>query len=73
MRLLLGEPYVCECPDCGELIVTSVSFGSGAFCCPKCSNGQYEPIHFDFVSKEEIKKNQEKYKDLIEQYLNNDE
>lgn len=70
-KMIFGEPYVFKCPHCRNLIVTSVSFGSGAVCCDKCSNGRYEPIHFDFVTKEEIKQNQHKYKDLIETYLKN--
>ena len=68
-KVLFGTPYVVKCPNCGKLIVTSVSFGSGAFCCPVCSEGRYEPIRFDFVSAEAIKKNHEEYADILKDYL----
>ena len=68
-KILFGTPYVAKCPNCGKLIVTSVLFGSGAFCCPVCSEGRYEPIRFDFVSAEEIKKNHEEYADILKEYL----
>jgi hypothetical protein len=41
-------------------------FGSGAYSCD-CSPG--EIVRFDFTSKEEIKKNQEEYKEFIESEL----
>ena len=61
---MFDNAYVCECPQCGRLIVTYLNWGSGAFRCP-CHPD--EVIHFDYVSVEEQKKNQEKYADLIEQ------
>lgn len=64
IKLTLGEPYVFKCPFCGNLIVTSVLWGSGAVRC-KCNN---EIIHFDYLSDENLKKNQQKYKDLIKRY-----
>lgn len=64
-----GRPYVVTCPVCGKKIVTEVDvFGSGAF---SCNCGMYEPIRFDFVSDEDIKKNQEKYNDIIETWKRN--
>lgn len=65
-HFLLGEPFVCECPHCGNLIVTSVWNGSGAYTCP-CSPG--ELLRFDYVSDDYLKRNQEKYADLIKAHL----
>lgn len=53
IKLKLGEPYVFKCPWCGNLIVTSVLFGSGAVRC-KCND---EIIHFDYVSDKALKEN----------------
>jgi ribosomal protein S27E len=61
-----GEPYAFECPHCGRLILTSVTWGSGAVECPDCKDGT---IHFDFISKESLKKNQEKYAEFIKTEL----
>lgn len=63
-KFLLGEPYIIEC-SCGQEILTSVTFGSGGYTCPKCG----DTGRFDYVSKEELKNNQEKYKDLIRDLL----
>ena len=65
-KLIVGDPYVVKCHNCGKLILTFVMFGSGAYSCD-CSPG--EIVRFDFTSKEEIKKNQEKYKEFIESEL----
>lgn len=63
---MFGRPYVVICPACGKKIVTEVNaFGSGAF---SCDCGMYEPIRFDFVSNEDIKRNQEKYANIIEEW-----
>ena len=62
LSLFFGEPYVFECPHCGRLILTSVNLGSGATECPNCKDGV---ICFDFISKEMLKKNQEKYAKFI--------
>jgi DNA-directed RNA polymerase subunit M/transcription elongation factor TFIIS len=60
---MIGEPYVIKCPQCGNLILTSVIFGGGCCSCKKCSPKEF--IHFDFISKEELKENQTKYRDFI--------
>lgn len=64
---IFHEPYVIECPQCGNLILTDVSFGSGCCCCEKCSPNEF--LHFDFVSREALKNNQEKYADFINEHL----
>ena len=69
IRLHLGTPYVFKCPFCGNLIVTSVLWGSGATHC-KCND---EIIRFDYVSEETIKENQKKYRKLIEEYYKDEE
>lgn len=61
------NPYVIECPHCSNLILTDVTFGSGCCSCMKCSPREF--LHFDFVSKEELEKNQEKYADFINEQL----
>lgn len=66
LSLFFGEPYVFECPHCGRLILTSVTFGSGATECPNCKDGV---IRFDFISKEMVKKNQEKYVEFIKKEI----
>lgn len=65
--MLFGDPYVFECPQCGNLIVTSVVFGSGACRCDKCSPNEF--IRFDYVSKDAIEANQKKYRHLLKDYL----
>ena len=60
---MIGEPYVMKCPQCGNLILTNVIFGSGCYSCDKCSPKEF--IHFDFISKEALKENQNKYRDFI--------
>ena len=61
-----GEPYAFECLQCGRPILTSVTWGSGAVQCPDCKDGI---IHFDFISKESLKKNQEKHAEFIKYEL----
>lgn len=65
--MIFGEPYVIKCPQCGNLILTSVMFGSGCCYCKKCSPN--ETMHFDFISKEALKENQMKYRDFIKSEL----
>ena len=60
------EPYTFECPHCGRLILTSVTWVSGAVQCLYCKDGI---IHFDFILKESLKKNQEKYAEFIKSEL----
>ena len=61
-----GEPYAFECPHCGRLILTSVTWSSGAVQCPDCKDGI---ILFDFISKESLKKNYEKHAEFIKSEL----
>ena len=61
------NPYVIECPQCGNLILTDVTFGSGCCSCEKCSPKEF--MRFDSVSKEALQKNQEKYADFLNEQL----
>lgn len=61
--MIFGEPYVVECPQCGNLILTSVMFGSTCCSCKNCSPNEF--LHIDFISKETLKENQIKYRDFI--------
>ena len=66
LSFFFGEPYAFECPHCGRLIMTYVTWGSGAVQCPDCKDGI---IHFDFISKESLKKTQEKHAEFIKSEL----
>ena len=66
LSFFFGEAYAFECPHCGCLILTSVTWGSGVIQCPDYKDGI---IHFDFISKESLKKNQEKHAEFIKSEL----
>lgn len=59
---------VMKCPFCGNKIITSCTFGSGAYHCDKCSSYE-EMIKFDYVSEETLRKNQEEHRDMLVEYL----
>ena len=58
---------VMECPVCGNKIITTCSFGSGAYRCDKCSPG--DMIRFDYLSEDTLKKNREENYDMLVEYL----
>lgn len=58
---------VKECPSCGNKIITTCSFGSGAYHCDKCSPGDI--IRFDYLSEDTLKKNREDNYDMLVEYL----
>jgi DNA-directed RNA polymerase subunit M/transcription elongation factor TFIIS len=60
---MIGEPYVMKCPQCGNLILANVILGSCCCSCDKCSPKEF--IRFDFILKEALKENQNKYRDFI--------
>ena len=66
LSFFFGEPYAFECPHCGRLILTSVTWGSGAVQCPDYKD---RIIHFDFISEETLKKTQEKCAEFIKSEL----
>lgn len=66
-KLIMGTPYVVRCPQCSNLIVTSVMWGSGACSCEKCSPN--EILHIDYVSREDVKRNHKMYADILKDYL----
>lgn len=62
---------VQTCPFCGEKIVTTVTFGSGIYMCPKC-NPEHDfsrKITFDYMSQEIIEKNQEENYEILKNYI----
>lgn len=58
---------VMECPSCGNKVITTCSFGSGAYRCDKCSPG--DMIRFDYLSEDTLKKNREENYDMLVEYL----
>ena len=58
---------VMKCPVCGNKIITTCSFGSGAYRCDKCS--PEDIIRFDYLSEEALKKNREENYDLLVEYI----
>ena len=58
---------VKECPSCGNKIITTCSFGSGAYRCDKCS--PKDIIRFDYLSEDTLKKNREDNYDMLVEYL----
>ena len=66
LSFFFGEPYAFECPHCGRLILTSVTWGSGAIQCPDYKDGI---IHFDFISKESLKRTRKSIPEFIKTEL----
>lgn len=58
---------VMECPSCGNKIITTCSFGSGAYHCEKCS--PEDIVRFDYLSKDFLKKNREENYDMLVEYI----
>ena len=58
---------VMKCPVCENKIITTCSFGSGAYHCYKCS--PEDIIRFDYLSEETLKKNREENYDMLVEYL----
>ena len=58
---------VMKCPSCGNKIITTCLFGSGAYHCEKCSPGDI--IRFDYLSEDTLKKNREDNHDMLVEYL----
>lgn len=58
---------VMECPSCGNKVITTCSFGSGAYRCDKCS--PEDIIRFDYLSDDTLKKNREENYDMLVEYL----
>lgn len=58
---------VMECPSCRNKIITTCSFGSGAYHCDKCS--PEDIIRFDYLSEETLKKNREENYDMLAEYV----
>ena len=58
---------VKECPSCGNKVITTCLFGSGAYHCDKCSPGDI--IRFDYLSEESLKKNREENHDMLVEYI----
>ena len=58
---------VKECLSYGNKIITTCSFGSGAYRCDKCSLGDI--IRFDYLSEDTLKKNREENYDMLVEYV----
>ena len=58
---------VMKCPCCGNKVITTCSFGSGAYRCDKCS--PEDIIRFDFLSEDSLKKIREDYHDMLVEYV----
>lgn len=58
---------VMKCPVCGNKIITTCSFGSGAYHCDKCSQGDI--IRFDYLSEDTLKKNRDDNYDMLVDYV----
>ena len=58
---------VMECPSCGNKIITTCSFGSGAYHCEKCSLDDI--IRFDYLSEDTLKRNREENYDMLVEYI----
>lgn len=58
---------VMKCPSCGNKIITTCLFGSGAYHCEKCS--PEDIIRFDYLSEESLKKNREDNHDMLVEYI----
>ena len=58
---------VKECPVCGNKIITTCSFDSGAYRCDKCS--PEDIIRFDYLSEGTLKKNRKENYDMLVEYV----
>ena len=58
---------VMKCPVCGNKIITTCSFGSGAYRCDKCS--PEDIIRFDYLSEEALKNNIKENYDMFVEYI----